>query len=98
MSDTIILLQQDSFHVAIGLRELDEIDSKVVEVRGCCEYRPNIGRASVPNIVITTLGLVELDSEASGVQIIIEFLDRYVVTAHRQISYVQVVARLDTYR
>ncbi len=98
MSDTIILLQKDSFHVSIGLRELDEIDSKVVEVGGSCEYRPYIRRASVPNIELTALGFVELYSEPSGVQAVIELLDCDIVTCHSKIGNVQVVPRLNTYR
>lgn len=98
MSDTIILLQKDSFHVSIGLRELDEIYSKVVEVGGSCEYRPYIRGASVPNIELTAVCFVELDSETSGVQAVIELLDRDIVTCHSKISNVQVVARLNTDR
>jgi hypothetical protein len=91
MSDAIILFQQDSLHVPVGLRELDEVDCKVVEVGGGCEDRPNIRGASVSHIELTALGLVELDSEAGGVQIVIELLDRDVVTRHGKIGNVQVV-------
>jgi len=98
MSNAIILFQQDSLHVPVGLRELDEIDSKVVEVGGSCEYRPDIRRPSVTNIELTALGLVELDSEASGVQTVIELLDRDVVTGHGKISNVQVVTGLHSDR
>jgi hypothetical protein len=80
------------------LRELDEIDSKVVEVGGSCKYRPYIRRASVTNIELTTLGFVELDSEASGVQTVIKLLDRDVATGHGKISNVQVVTGLHTDR
>ena len=98
MSNAIILLQEDSLHVPAGLRELDEIDCKVVEVGGGSEYSPYIRGASAAYIKLTALGLVELDSEASGVQTVIELLYRDVVTGHGKISDVQVVARIHTDR
>jgi len=91
MSDAIILFKQDSLHVPVGLRELDEVDSQVVEVGGGCEYCPDIRGTSVSNIELTALGLVKLDSETGGVQIVIELLDRDVVTGHSKIGNVQVV-------